>query len=451
MAQLLGYTEDELLSTPFSDIFVSGTPDSHADGVSRFMLQCKKKGGELVTLRCNSVVSDSSDPNKGLNIVAQTSEVNKLTEKIIQSTQFFRLVTEATTEAKIIADNRGMIVWCNDIIEKMLGYGTVEIMHKSMLMLIPDKCRAAHEKTVSRFLKTGEGGMDGKVNELSVRCKDGSEIPVEISISTVFFNKKWHVSIAIRDISQRKAMEAEVRQAKNIEAISVLCAGIAHDLNNELLVFMMFLDEVESISGIPLSIVEKSTRMRAHVTHSSGLLRKVLQFGQQVQHAERVNFNISQLLQEVIEVIHASMRAVRIETRLSVQYAYADKGSLRQVLINLILNACDAMPEGGEVVISTSLYEGCSDGGHPHKAAGKFIHIAVSDQGMGIDPEHREKIFDPFYTTKTNGKGKSGSGLGLSMVMRMVKEHNGYLTVDSEVGKGTTFNIYLPRNSQAPA
>jgi two-component system cell cycle sensor histidine kinase/response regulator CckA len=256
------------------------------------------------------------------------------------------------------------------------------------------------------------------------------------------------------ETARRKELEDQLRQAQKLEALGRLVGGVAHDFNNLLTIIG---GNVELLLMLDGSLQDRSREWLKQVLSASeragGLTRQLLAFGrkQPLQpHALNLNQTVEELLKMLGRVIGAE---IRLDCQLSCLpvFVYADRGMMEQVLMNLVVNARDAMPDGGDLIIKTeqiTLSEGFALSRHPEGRSGKFIRLSVADSGTGISPEHLPRIFEPFFTTKEIGKG---TGLGLATVYGIVKQHQGWLEVSSVCGQGTVFQAYFPSISPPAA
>jgi two-component system, cell cycle sensor histidine kinase and response regulator CckA len=281
------------------------------------------------------------------------------------------------------------------------------------------------------------------------RKKDGSVITVEISSRVISFKGRDAKLALANDITEKKKLEAQFLRAQRIEGIGTLASGMAHDLNNILAPILMAAGTLRW--GLSPEEREKAiSRIEVSVKRGAGIIQQVLTFGRGL-NGERVPLHIGDVINEVV---HIAGRTFPKDIVVSAQIEdglwtiMGDRTQIHQVLLNLCVNARDAMPNGGKMTLrarNVMLTE--TRPALPSPALpGPYLLLQVSDTGFGISPEDRERIFDPFFTTKEIGKG---TGLGLSTVLGIVKSHNGAVMVESEVGKGTTFQALLPASAEA--
>jgi PAS domain S-box-containing protein len=282
--------------------------------------------------------------------------------------------------------------------------------------------------------------------ELRLREKSGQYIPLEFTVTPQMSAGRIIGIMGIgRDVSERKNLEGQLRQAQKMESIGQLAGGVAHDFNNLLTVIQGHTDLVHASKGLPEAITESLGEIARAARQAAGLTRQLLTFSRrQVIEPRTLDLNetgsttskmLKRLLGENIEL--------HFEPTPVPAMVHADPGMMEQVLMNLAVNSRDAMPRGGKLTVRLG-FETISEAAeqkHPDAAPGRYVCLTVSDTGTGIAPEHLRKIFEPFFTTKELGKG---TGLGLATVFGIVKQHRGWVAVESELNRGTTFKIHIP-------
>jgi signal transduction histidine kinase/ActR/RegA family two-component response regulator len=266
------------------------------------------------------------------------------------------------------------------------------------------------------------------------------------------FNRKGEVAGAIeiiRDITERKELETQLRQAQKMEAFGQLAAGVAHDFNNILTVILGNAANLQAHALPDAGRVAAASEICLASKRAANLTRQLLTFSQrQVFQPKDIDLNgiVANMTKTLLRLIGEH---IHLEARYSSANAWvnADPGMMEQILINLAVNSRDAMPEGGRLVLETGIVTfGLADvAARPKRRPGNFVLLAVSDTGAGIAPENLPHIFEPFFTTKEPGKG---TGLGLATVFGIVEKHQGWIEIESRVSAGTTFHIYLPHSAQ---
>lgn len=251
----------------------------------------------------------------------------------------------------------------------------------------------------------------------------------------------------VRDITERKRIERQLSQAQRMDSIGRLAGGVAHDFNNILMGVQGRVSLMFSESGLENSIKEHLQSIELYVHKATELTRQLLGFARGGKYEIKPT-DINRLIDENIDLFSRTRKELLVKKELESQIwtAEVDEGQISQVLLNLFVNAWEAMPNSGELTIKTS-NTNCnfSAGSHTGKGDSKFVSIAITDTGIGMDTETIERIYDPFYTTKEMG---SGTGLGLSSVYGIIRNHNGRIQVKSKPGKGTTFTIFLPASEK---
>lgn len=413
-------------------------------------VECMKEGADDYILKSSlkrlpSAVLNALEKKK---VQRQKDEALKAMER---SDELSRLIAENTHDLICLLDLEGNFVYVSPSYGKILGYAPEELVSKNAFSLIHAEDRDRVEQSFRLALITKEDHNA----EFRYEHRKGNWLFLDAIGSWVVDGKgtPWRAVIVSRDITERKRSDQalrdsqeQLRLSQKLEAIGQLAGGVAHDFNNMLTVISGYSEILLRECQAGSSMAEKIEEIRKAAKRSGDLTRQLLAFSRkQVLQPEIIDLNslienmgkmLRRLIGEDIEIITA--------LKSGIGKIKADPGQMEQVVMNLVVNARDAMHNGGKIVIETTDVDldEASARARMGVKAGPYVVLAISDTGCGIDAEKQKHIFEPFFTTKELGKG---TGLGLSTVYGIVKQSEGSIWVISEVDKGTTFNIYLPR------
>ena len=377
------------------------------------------------------------------------------TELRASETRYRRLFESAKDGILILDAATGQVVDANPFLISLLGYTHADFLGKNVWDLGPFKDIAVSKDTFKQL----QDREYVRYEDLPLQTQDGRLINVEFVSNVYWVGQTKVIQCNIRDITQRKRteeerkkLEAQLQVSQKMEAIGSLAAGVAHDFNNVLSVILGYTElAIESLrEGDPLK--DNLLEVKKAGERAAGLTRQLLAFGRK-QLLQPVLLNLNQ----VAEGVEKMLRRILGEDIDFIQVlapdlgvVRADPGQIEQVLMNLVVNARDAMSEGGKLTIETSNVEVNDSDAALHLAMkpGSYIRVVVTDTGCGMDEKTQTKIFEPFFTTKAKDKG---TGLGLSTVYGIVKQSGGNICVTSELGRGTSFKIHLPRQLSVKA
>jgi len=369
----------------------------------------------------------------------------KTEEALRESEKKYRTVMEANPDPVIVYDIEGNIVYLNPAFTHVFGWSYEERIGKKIDVFVPEKNWSETEMMIEKVLS----GESFSGIESCRYTKEGKIIPVGIS-GAVYRDQEGNPVgnvVNLRDITEEKKLQDQLSQAQKMEAIGTLAGGIAHDFNN-------LLTTIIGNAQLALNDISKDDSLRKQIEEikkagerSASLTRQLLAFSRK-QVIKPVVLDLNEVINETAKMLKRMIgEDIEFQTVLKPELwkVHMDSGQIDQIIINIAVNARDAMPQGGKLTIETTNVDLDKAYFRDHGAEGKpgsYVMLAISDTGSGMDKETREHIFEPFFTTKEIGKG---TGLGLSTVYGIAKQNNGFIWVYSEPGQGTTFKIYLPK------
>jgi PAS domain S-box-containing protein len=353
------------------------------------------------------------------------------------------LVVDSSNDAIIGKNLDGVITSWNKGAERIYGYKAEEAIGRAIAMLAP----ADRTDEIAKILEDIHEGRQVDHFETIRVTKDGRHLNVSISVSPIrdAGGEIVGASTIARDVTAQKKAEEQLRQGQKMEAVGRLAGGVAHDFNNILGIITSCTELLRPHIGTDPLATELSGYIRDACKRGATLTRQLLAFGRKQSVQARV-LNLNERLQDVCKLLRPLMGddvSVTFLPRSESAFVEADPGQLDQIVLNLAVNSRDAMQHGGKFVIETDTanFDEAFVRQHPPMNPGRYVMIAVSDNGSGMDEATRCRIFEPFFTTKEVGKG---TGLGLATVYGIVKQSGGHIWVYSEVGHGTTFKVFLP-------
>jgi PAS domain S-box-containing protein len=401
------------------------------------------KSGPPLTVLLNVSALDSAAADSGLAVFAV--DVSGLKRTLEEQTQLVTAVEHAA-ESIIVTDSKGMIEYVNPAFEKITGYSRPEVLGANIELLDSGQHSKAIFSTIIDSLQRGEIWQGRMIN----KRKDHSLYETEATLSPIK-NKAGSITKYVsvqRDVSHEVRLERQLRQAQKMEAIGTLAGGIAHDFNNLLMgiqgnISLSLLD-IEPISPL----VKNLKKIEQYVQNGVDLTKQLLGFARGGKY-EISLLNLNELINEQNLMFGRTNKDIifKNEAKPDLWSVEADRGQIEQVLMNLYLNALQAMPSSGTLTTRTANVTIDQNQYNPYYVkAGNYVKLTIADTGIGMDEDIQQRIFDPFFTTKEMGRG---TGLGLASVYGIVKNHEGFINVFSKKGKGTKFEIYLPASGEA--
>jgi PAS domain S-box-containing protein len=446
-----GYSRDEFLSMTVADIRpeedVRKLRDSVSErvkGLSKDELwRHRKKDGTVIQVAITSHPIRLGGRDGELILSQDVTEQIKNQESLRQSEERFATAFRSSPMAiTITTEKEGRYVDVNDAFVRMMGYQREELVGKTAQEL----GIWADPDDRGQMVRQMDRTPPREAVETRFRTKSGEERRVQISTERIILDGERCVLANTLDVTDARRLEEQFRQAQKMEAVGRLAGGVAHDFNNLLSVIMGYSELAQDTAPAGTPVRKQLDQIKEAAERAAALTRQLLAFSRQ-QVLELKVLNLNAVVNNVSKML---LRLIGEDITLSLKpgeplgSVNADLGQIEQVLMNLAVNARDAMPEGGKIVIETSNVELDETYAkqHPSFCPGSYVMLSFSDTGCGMDAKTQSRLFEPFFTTKGPGKG---TGLGLSTVYGIVKQSGGYIWAYSEPGRGATFKIYLPR------
>jgi PAS domain S-box-containing protein len=461
-----GYDRDEVVGKPIELLLPERVGERHVVDRDAFIahplarpmgigldLAGRRKDGTEFPVEISLSPVDTSTGRQVFATVVDITARKTAESALAESERRFRAVLEASPNAVVAIDAHGRIVYVNPQVEKTFGYRRDELTGQPIELLLPDRVSQRHIGHRDGFLAHPVARPMGIGLDLAGRHKDGTEVPVEISLSPVETDDGLQVFATVVDITARKAAENQLLQAQKLESIGRLAGGIAHDFNNMLFAIHGYAELLTQDLASTNRTRFSPERSQASVTaignaaeRATALTAQLLAFSRQQVVSVKVldlNDSVTAIEPMIRPLIGENMKLI-LKLDPDAGHIRADSGQIDQIVVNLIVNARDAMPNGGTVMIETGNVEFEEPYALEHfdVEPGPYVLLAVSDTGVGMDHATREHIFEPFFTTKEVGKG---TGLGLATTYGIVRQAGGHIWLYSEPGHGSAFKLYFPR------
>ena len=466
---LFGYTRDELIGQKIEILVPERQRPHHHDHREHFHRQPKirrmgsgldlygqrRDGSEFPVeislspiatgdgMMVLSVIRDISDRKRIEEELRRANEEldRRKTRELRDSQNRLALIVDSSQDAIFGKNLDGIVTHWNKGAEEMYGYTAQEIIGRPITVLAPPE-RGDEIPSILRKIRAGERVEYFETVRMS---KDGRRLNVSVSISPIHDadGKIIGASTIARDITAQRKIEDQLRQAQKMEAVGRLGGGVAHDFNNLLGIVTACTELLRS--NVNPDGVEYLDNIREAAKRGASLTKQLLAFSRK-QTVQKQLLDLNDRLKDVSKLLQPLMGddvEIVLSSKARSAIIEADPGQLDQVIVNLAVNSRDAMPKGGKLIIETSVldFDEVFVHDYPSMSVGRYVMLAVSDNGVGMDEATRSRIFEPFFTTKEVGKG---SGLGLATVYGIVKQSGGNILVYSEPGRGTTFKIYFP-------
>jgi len=463
ICDMLGYGSDELTRMGVEDIhpekdlpYILDEFKALARGEKGLAenIPCRHKDGTKIFVNINSTIMEIDGVECNVGLFQNISERLKSEEALRQSEEKYRSILEGIDEGYFEVDLSGNFIFFNDSMAKITGFPPQELKGINNRYFTSQETAKKMFTVFNRVYRTGRSA---RVLNYEITTRDGSKKILEVSASLIRNTDQKPIGFRglVRDVTEqllaereKERMAAQIRQARKMEAIGTLAGGIAHDFNNLLMGFQGNLSLMLMEINPDNPYYDYLTNMEDIVKRGSDLTRQILGFARGGKYEVRPT-NINDLMEQSSQMFGRTRKEILIHKKFQATPwpVEVDRGQIEQVLLNLFVNAWQAMPTGGDIFLETgnvTLKEEGWDKPYALKQ-GQYVKVAVGDTGVGMDKDTLERIFEPFYTTKEVSRG---TGLGLASAYGIIKNHNGMIEVTSEKGNGTTITIYLPKSAK---
>jgi PAS domain S-box-containing protein len=453
LAEMFGYTVKEMLGRSALDFIDDSNHEEAKLRIERrkhglkdqYDFEFKRKDGSVLwaTVSGNPMFDDDGQFIGNFSMISDISDRRRTEEALRESEEKYRLLVENANEAIFVAQDE-VVKFPNPKAIEMMGYSQEELGKISLVNLV-------HLEDRDEVLNRHEGRLKGEklpsTYSFRIINKTSEELWVQLNSAPIIWEGRPATLNFLRDITAQKRLEAQLQRAQKMEAIGTLAGGVAHNFNNLLMGVMgnTSLMLLETDSNHPY--YERLKNIEKSVQSGSKLTSQLLGYARKGTY-EIKPISLNQLVKETSDTFAMTRKEIRIHRDLDKDLfgINADQGQIEQVLLNLYVNAADAMPGGGDLFLKTMNVTNKDITGKPYEAKpGNYVLVSVTDTGVGMDKKTIERIFDPFFTVQGLAKG---TGLGLASVYGIIKAHGGYIDVESKKGQGTTFSIYLPASSE---
>ena len=458
-AQILGWTVKEMKGKS-----IWGLPgDNSLDDTVKYLNQMKpnqvnppfekyllNRNGEKVPVRISSRQIERNGEWYIWSSMEDISERKASEAKVRESNEFFRAAFDNTAVGNLMIDENGTIQLFNTAAEQIFGYQAQEVIGRYIGELLPEVMKS-RQGSIQLFLQAQELMEKPPECLMSGTRKHGEKFNLSLAVGVAQRGDRRSLIISVRDLTDFEKMEKQLLQAQKMEAVGQLTGGIAHDFNNLMQVLSVSVDLLNDRKVREIRFEELLDKMARSINRGTALTQHLLAFSRQ-QALSPASIEVNALIGEIREMLALSIGAeIVLQTDLArnAWNSLVDPGQLEHAILNLAINARDAMPDGGTLTISTQnvTLDAALATRLSEVSPGDYVKISVTDTGTGMSDEVIGMVFDPFFTTKPTGKG---TGLGLSMVFGFIKQSGGHVSIESELGKGSSVSLFIPRTLVAP-
>ena len=452
--RLYGWTRQEAVGQVAQEVLKTKYPVPRDEilaalqtrGIWEGEVEHHRKDGSAVSIASQWVVRASKDGaiNSVLQTNADVTRLKQVQAELAEREAHLRSILDTVPEAMVVIDEQGRVTSFSAAAAQLFGYRPEEVIGRNVRMLMPEPYRSEHDDYIANYLRTGEARIIGYGRLVKGLTKDGAVFPMELAVGEARVDGRRIFTGFVRDLTARQRMEDELRQSQKMEAVGQLTGGVAHDFNNILTVIIGNLELLYPQLTDP-NHREFAAEAQSAAQDGAKLAGQLLAFGRR-QPLDPKPIDVGPLISNFAELLRRTLGEaveLRIVVAGSAHQTVVDAAQLQNALLNLAINARDAMPDGGQLTIEIRQARLDADYAqtHPEIRTGRYVLIEVTDTGAGMSEEVRRHAFEPFFTTKSTG---AGTGLGLSMVYGFVKQSGGNIQIYSELGRGTAVRVFLP-------
>lgn len=450
--ELYGWTRHEaegevihrLLATTFSEPIENIHAQVKRNGSWSGELAQKRKNGSKVFVASRWVRLLDGQGDFTAQFDSDITDLKHAQADLVSREAHLRSILDTVPEAMVVIDEKGLITSFSAAAERLFGYSEDEVRGSNVKMLMPPPDREAHDRYIESYLRTGVRRIIGIGRVVTGRRKDGTTFPMELSVGEAASSEGRIFTGFIRDLTSRQRIDEELRQSQKMEAVGQLTGGLAHDFNNLLTVIIGNLEMIEARLE-DKNLKDLLREAQAAADEGAKVTAHLLAFGRRQPLAPKL-VDLGELISGFSNLLGRTLgEAVELSTVIcgTDNVVLVDVSQLQNALLNLALNARDAMKSGGRLTIEVSKAPLDQDYAlmYPDVRMGHYVLVTVSDTGLGMAEDIRRRAFEPFFTTKAAG---AGTGLGLSMVYGFVKQSGGHVQLYSEPGRGTSVRLFLP-------
>jgi PAS domain S-box-containing protein len=398
---------------------------------------------ETLTPELQAGVREGAEPRE-----RQAHDLERSQETLREREARLRAILGSAVDGIIAIDESGAIQSLNPAAERLFGYSEAEILGRNVSLLMPPPYRDEHDGYLASYLRTSRARIIGIGREVEARRKNGEVFPIHLSVGEARLGRRRIFTGIIHDLTLRNRLQEQLAQSQKMEAVGRLAGGVAHDFNNVLQTILTRCDAMQRQLPGRHPLRRQVVEIRKAGRRAAALTRQLLALSRtQVLNPRVVDLNA--VLRDTADMLRRSIGEdidFRMDLHPELEPVRVDPDQMVQVVLNLVVNARDAMPRGGTVAIETRNVHGDSGeaAGGEHDPG---VVLTVRDDGSGMDERTRARIFEPYFTTK----GEKGTGLGLSTVYGIVQQSGGFIRVESRIGQGSVFSVHLPRADGRPA